>query len=262
MPPKKKGGKSKSPGKKGGKKKGSKSPAPKKRLFDADLALPVITSAPAAAFQAAVISQDVRTVSRVVEHYSGGSLAFLKEVDANGSTPLHLAVRNNDMMLVKKLLGYQLIDVNRLEMRAMGGHAAVHIACACGFDKILQLLLAAGVDTHVKADSALGERPLHSCCKHGQTACATLLLDAGVMPDLRDSFGHNASYWAQQRGHTALLSSLGERLPAPKAATAQEYMAIMQEKLGSRFKLPALTKGKKGKGGGKGKSKSPGKKKK
>ena len=257
MPPKKKG-KSKSPGKKG-KKKGSKSPAPKQRLFEADLALPLIPSASAAGFQAAVISQDVRTVSRVVEHYSGGSLAFLKEVDANGSTPLHLAVRNNDPLLVKKLLGYQLIDVNLCETRALGGHAAVHIACASGFDKVLQLLLDAGVDTHVKADSALGERPLHSCCKHGQTACARLLLDAGVMPDLRDSFGHNAAYWAQQRGHTALLAELGERLPAPKAATAQEYIALMQEKLQGKFKLPALGKGKKGKGG---KSKSPGKGKK
>ena len=52
-------------------------------------------------------------------------------------------------------------------------------------------------------------------------------------------------------------------LPQSKAATAQEYLALMMSK-SKGYVLPSLSKGKKGKKGGKGKSKSksPGKKKK
>ena len=50
---------------------------------------------------------------------------------------------------------------------------------------MVRLLLQHGADMHLKADSATGERPLHSCCMHGQLGCARLLLEAGVQTDLR-----------------------------------------------------------------------------
>jgi hypothetical protein len=37
-----------------------------------------------------------------------------------------------------------------------------------------------------------------------QAVCARALLEAGTQPDLRDSYGHNASYWAVQVACTAI----------------------------------------------------------
>lgn len=145
----------------------------------------------------------------------------------------------------------------------MGGLTALHLACANGSEKLVEALIKEGADIHLKSDSSLGERPLHTCCKHGHVGCARLLLAADCQTDLRDNFGHNASYWASQKGFGPMVAELG--LPPPKAATAAEFFAIMQEKLQGKFVLPGLGKKKgvkKGSKGGKGKSKSPGKKKK
>lgn len=260
MPPKKR-----SASKGGKKKKGTKKGKEKvvHGLSELDLALPLIPSAQAQVVQSACAASDGRTLMRMVDHYNGD--AYLKEVDCNGSSPLHLAVRNKDILLTKKLLSYEAIDVNKLEMRGMGGYTALHLACSSpGSTVIIEALLKHGADIHLKADSALGERPLHTCCKHGHLAAARLLIAAGVDTDLRDNFGHNASYWASQKGFDSMITEL--ELPVAKAATAAEFFKIMQEKLKGKFILPSLTKGKKGgkKGGGKGKSKSksPGKKKK
>ena len=260
MPPKKR---SASKGKKkGGKKKGAK-PKVVAGLSELDLALPLIPSAQAQVVQSACAASDGRTLMRMVDHYNGN--AYLKEVDCNGSSPLHLAIRNNDIPLTNKLLSYEAIDVNKLEMRGMGGYTALHLACSKGITSVVETLLKHGADIHIKADSALGERPLHTCCKYGQLGAARLLVAAGVEADLRDNFGHNASYWATQKGFGHMVTEL--ELPVAKAATAAEFFQIMQEKLRGKFVLPSLTKGKKGgkKGGGgkgKSKSKSPGKKKK
>ena len=257
MPPKKRSASK-------GKKKGKKTAKPKvvAGLSELDLALPLIPSAQAQVVQSACAASDGRTLMRMVDHYNGD--AYLKEVDCNGSSPLHLAIRNLDIGLTNKLLSYEAIDVNKLEMRGMGGYTALHLACSNGTIIIVEALLKHGADIHIKADSALGERPLHTCCKYGQLAAARLLVAAGVDADLRDNFGHNASYWATQKGYGHMITEL--ELPVAKAATAAEFFQIMQEKLRGKFVLPSLTKGKKGgkKGGGKGKSKSksPGKKKK
>ena len=255
MPPKKR-----SSSKGGKKKKGTKKGKEKvvAGLSELDLALPLIPSAQAQVVQSACAASDGRTLMRMVDHYNGD--AYLKEVDCNGSSPLHLAVRNNDIPLTKKLLSYEAIDVNKLEMRGMGGYTALHLACSQGTTVIIEALLKQGADIHLKADSALGERPLHTCCKHGHLAAARLLIAAGVDTDLRDNFGHNGSYWATQRGFVHMITEL--ELPVAKAATAAEFFKIMQEKLRGKFVLPSLTRGKKGGGKGKSKSKSPGKKKK
>jgi hypothetical protein len=243
--------------KKGGKKAGGKE-KPKAGLAEGDLVLPIIPTIKGAAAQCSVALSDTRTLTRMVEHYNYS--AALQEVGANGSTLLHLSARKNAVDMLEKLLQYKLIDVNALELRSMGGFSAIHLCCINGNADAVRALLNAGADMHIKADSATGERPLHSCCMHDQLSCARVLLEAGCMPDLRDNFGHNAAFWAQQKGHTHLISAL--ELPPPHAATAAEFFAIMMERTKGKFVLPSLT-GKKGGGkDAKGKDGKGGKKKK
>lgn len=245
----------------GGKKKGKKGEGtekPKASLSERDLSLPIIPSTHAQAAQGSVARADLSTLTRMVQHYNYSDA--LQEVDANGSTLLHLSARKNAVDVLEKLLQYKLIDINALELRLMGGRTALHIACINGSVDAVRALLSNGADMHIKADSATGERPLHTCCMNGQLACAKLLVEAGCSPDLRDNFGHNAAFWAHQKGHQHIISEL--ELPAPHAATAAEFFAIMMEKTKGTFVLPSLT-GKKGGGkGAKGKDAKGGKKKK
>ena len=118
MPPKKAKGKGE-----GKKKKKKTVDKPKPGLFESDLLLPVIPSSQGQALQSSVINSDARTMTRMIEHYN--CLQVLKEADANGSSPIHLSCRRNDVDMTTKLLSYGVVDVNRLELRIMGGLSGV-----------------------------------------------------------------------------------------------------------------------------------------
>jgi len=113
-------------------------------------------------------------------------------------------------------------------------------------------LIRHGANVNLKANSALGETPLHVCAKENRIACAKILVDAGAKIDNRDNFGHNASFWANERGHESLIREVG--LPPVHTATAQEYVNILLAKIpGFRIGPKEKKAAKKGdkKGGGK-----------
>jgi len=176
--------------------------------------------------------------------------------DINGSTALHLAVRKGDRQMVHYLLSTyaeigQNIDVR--EKKCVGGYASLHHSCLNGDKEVTKLLLLAGADVNVMADSSLGESPLHICCKHGYIECAKSLIEDGqyqVNTDSRDAFGHNASFWAYSKRYEDMIRILN--LPPVHTCTAQEYMSIMMNRNGGKFAVPSLKKKKAaGKKGGK-----------
>ena len=226
------------------------------KLGQDDFNLPIIPSSRAQAIFGCVADSDSQTLSRLVVHYNHHS--DINAVDCNGSTALHLACRKGNAQIVENLLSHSIIDVNQPEWQAMGGYSALHIACLKGAADCIRLLIDAGANINMKADSQLGERPLHLSCKHGQVASARMLLSAGVQTDLRDGFGHNASYWAVQKGHEKMITELD--LPVSKAATAAEYFAMMVEKTKGKFVLPAIAKKKVGAAGKKNENKKVSKK--
>jgi hypothetical protein len=67
--------------------------------------------------------------------------------------------------------------------------------------------------------------------------------------DARDNFGHNASFWASERGNDLLIKEVG--LPPIHTATAQEYINILLAKI-PNFKISDGKKKAKGKGDKKG----------
>ena len=52
-----------------------------------------------------------------------------------------------------------------------------------GAVKIVEILLLNGADMHLKANSALGERPLHICCKNGGSFYSSAWLLIFVIPN-------------------------------------------------------------------------------
>ena len=67
------------------------------------------------------------------------------------------------------------------------GNAGAHLACACGDDGLLSLLLSAGASANLAAQNVYGARPLHFAAIVGDVQCTRRLLQAGAdasLPDL------------------------------------------------------------------------------
>jgi ankyrin repeat protein len=245
-----------------GKKKASARPT-EKIVIPPDSKLPALVSADPrnAALLHTVASSDIRSLDRLVTHF--GFKPMLNTVDVNGSTPIHIAAKKNDCVTLQAVLKYGTINIDARELRVIGGHGAVHIACNGGPPSIqvLELLLSNGANPNIKSESTIGETPMHICCKFGYLESARLLLKHGATGAVLDNFGNNAAYWAYQNRQDAMTMALD--LPLAKAATAEDLLALMKLK-NPKFQFPSLTK-KKGKGkapGGKGAKAVPGKKKK
>jgi hypothetical protein len=199
-----------------------------------------------------VATSDIRTLNSLTTHYNYKEVLPLSDI--NGSTALHLAVRKGDRQMVYYLLSTfpeigQNIDAR--EKKCVGGYAPLHHSCLNGDKEVTKLLLMAGADVNIQADSSLGETPLHICCKHGYIECAKSLIEDGqyqVNMDARDAFGHNASFWAYSKRYEDMIRILS--LPPVHTCTAAEYMTIMMNRNGGKFALPSQKKkkvaGKKG----------------
>ena len=162
--------------------------------------------------------------------------------DINGSTAIHLATRKGDARMLNYLLGYpeMLNIIDNREMKCVGGYAAIHHACLAGNSICLELLVKAGCDVNIHADSNLGETPLQLCCKHGYIECGRILFSSeyALNVDARDNFGHNASFWAYSKRYEDMIRLLN--LPPVRSATAEEYVAIMMKRNNGIFTLPSL----------------------
>lgn len=238
----KSGGSVSSSGSKKGKKKGKKKVV--KTTIPTELSLPPITSVKCATLQSTIMSQDLRSMERLVVHYDYGKA--LTEVDANGSTLIHLAVKRRDNIMLQRLLQYQQVPLDARELMQLGGRTALHHACMMNNPHTVALLLQAGASPNIKSLNAIGETALMICCKLGFIECGRALIAHGASLEIRDNFGNNASFWANKHNQDLLIRELN--LPPVHTATADEFMKLMIQR-NPKFALPDLNKGKKKKKG-------------
>ncbi|RYG69260.1 ankyrin repeat domain-containing protein [archaeon] len=210
------------------------------------LAPPPQTDVKTSALQTTIITQDISSLRRLVQHYD--YRRDLAKIDANGATLVHTAIRRNDMHALTALLDYKVIDLNIREISLLGGHAPLHLACMEDKHVMVDLLLQNGAIPNLKADSTLGETPLMICCKHGNMKCAQSLLQYGASMDTLDNFGNNASFWAYRHSNSVMAREL--QLPASHTPTPAQFLAIQMQRIPG-FKLPTVKVKKKagGKGG-------------
>ena len=164
-----------------------------------------------------------------------------------GMTPLHQAVKVNNLNFVNLLLDYGANPNLTTEWR-MGGETPLMIACVNNFYEIAKLLLDYGADPTAK--NTQGLPCLHLAAMNGCLEICLLLIARGCDPTMRDGFGNNASYWAKKNGYNDLLKFL----PAPVTLTPEDnkyhrdlveeaYLLITPEEKKKMMKA----KGKKGK---------------
>jgi ankyrin repeat protein len=231
----------------GTKKKSTAKKAP--LVIPPDDKLPVLANLKNSVLANTISFADPHSLSRLIAHYDYDSA--LATVDVNGSTPIHTAVKKNDVKVVQMLIDYRKINLDALEIHAVGGQSALHYACLGGNPRILEALLKGGANPNIKSDSTIGETPLQLCCKLGEIECGRQLMKAGALPEVKDNFGNNATFWATKYRQDAIIRELN--LPPSKSSTADEFLALLV-KNNPRFVLPAVkvkakTKSKDGKKG-------------
>jgi len=121
----------------------------------------------------------------------------------DGTTPLHLAVRANDLAAVNKLLaaGADAKSANRY------GITALYLACENANPAIIERLLQAGADAN--AVSTEGETALMTVARTGVVEAARVLLDHGAKVDAREEWhGQTALMWAVNEQHPAMVKEL------------------------------------------------------
>ena len=134
--------------------------------------------------------------------------------EGDGSTPLHWAVRAEDLDTVNALLagGAKVAAPNAL------GVTPAYMAAEMGNAAILRRLLDAGAD--IKTTDASGDTLLMAAVRAGNADAADLLLERGAPVNAGDpQLGHTALMWAARRNDTAIMKRLLARGAEPDART-------------------------------------------
>ena len=154
-------------------------------------------------------ARDTRLVEAVKAGNSGAALTLLQQranpntAEADGTTPLHWATRNNDVTMMDRLIraGASAKVANRF------GVTPIQLACENGSAEAVSRLLKAGVSPNATAD--YGETALMTCARTGVVAAAKVLLEAGASIDAVESWrGQTALMWAAAEGHTDMVKAL------------------------------------------------------
>jgi ankyrin repeat protein len=157
------------------------------------------------------VAKDTRLVDAVKAGNSAAAVALLqKRVDVNaaeadGTTALHWATRNDDVALVDRLIraGANARATNRY------GVTPIALACENGSAAVVERLLKAGVSANTTGP--LGETALHVCARTGKPEAVKALIASGATVDTIENWrGQTPLMWAAAEGHSAAMRVLIE----------------------------------------------------
>ena len=143
---------------------------------------------------------DHETALELARHKDAAAAA-----EADGTTALHWAVRQDDLEVTDRLLGAgaDVAAANRY------GITPIHLAAVNGNAAMLKRLLDAGADVNTVGKD--GETTLMTAARAGHVDAARLLIERGATVDAREAWhGQTALMWAAAQGHPAMLGVLLE----------------------------------------------------
>jgi ankyrin repeat protein len=165
----------------------------------------------ASVYAADPVARDTRLIDAVKAGNSAAAVTLLqkkidvKAAEADGTTALHYAVRNDDLTLVDRLIraGADVKAATRY------GVTPIALACENGSAPVVERLLKAGVS--VNGTGRLGETPLHLCARTGNPAAVKVLLSHGATLDTIENWrGQTPLMWAAAEGHADTMRMLIE----------------------------------------------------
>jgi ankyrin repeat protein len=162
-------------------------------------------------FAADPVTRDTRLIDAAKAGNSSAAVTLLqKKIDVNiaeadGTTALHYAVRNDDVALVERLIraGADAKAATRYGVTPMA------LACQNGSAAVVERLIKAGVPVNITG--RLGETPLHLCARTGKPEAIKVLLSHGATVDTIENWrGQTPLMWAAADGHAAAIRVLVE----------------------------------------------------
>jgi ankyrin repeat protein len=163
----------------------------------------LLAAAPFAEAEPPALVQALKSGDRTTALSLARDSAQATAAEADGTTALHWAVRQNDAELVGRLLAAGA-DVNAANRY---GVTPLKLAAVNGAAELLEQLLDAGGD--VAAAGADGETLLMTVARGGHVAAARVLLERGAEVDAREAWhGQTALMWAAAQGHPPMLREL------------------------------------------------------
>jgi ankyrin repeat protein len=154
----------------------------------------------------------------------------------DGTTPLHLAVRSNNLSEVQRLLrtGANPSAANRY------GITPLSLAAEIGTGEIFTALAKAGAD--VKATLPGGQTLLMSAARSGNVEAVKLLLDSGLNPNARENSNEEtALMWAAAENHPQVVKLLVARGAEINARSA--FLQYKQDRFGLEGVVTILPRG-------------------
>lgn len=125
--------------------------------------------------------------------------------DEQGFTPLHLAVRENQLEIARLLLTVPHININQVSNT---GWTPLHMAARQGHADILDAILAMP-DVNPNVVNSDGWSALHWAAWHGFIDTVTVLLTApGINVNVIDKNGSTPLHWAARNGHHDIIAVL------------------------------------------------------
>ena len=175
------------------------------------IAICLIVAGAAAEAAGPAVPRDTRLIDAIKAGNSAAAASLLqKKVDVNvaeadGTTALHWAIRNDDAGLVDRLIraGANPKAENRY------GVTPISLACENGSAPVVERLLKAGVSAN--ATGPLGETALHLCARTGKPEAVRALLAHGASIDVIENWrGQTPLMWAAAEGHVDAMKVLIE----------------------------------------------------
>lgn len=122
---------------------------------------------------------------------------------ADGTTALHWAARNDDLATAKALLAARANPNSQNRY----GVTPLSLACTNGSAPLVAALLDAGADPNLALRG--GETPLMTAARTGRLAAVSALLAKGARPDEKlAAGGQTALMWAAHEGHAPVVAAL------------------------------------------------------
>lgn len=166
---------------------------------------------------------DQNLLSEILNNAGNSLSTVLQEPDAQGHTALALVYEKPeekaaaviaDLLLragAEPLRGlFTAFEIAAIQhnyhLRFENGQTLLHIEAAAGNTGFVLFLLEKGIDVNAKNISNMP--PLYEAIRNGHTATATVLLEAGALPNIAATFGNTALHLAITAPHRAELLPL------------------------------------------------------
>ena len=126
----------------------------------------------------------------------------VNRLNDDGESPLLLAVRRSNLMIVELLLKAGA-DTGCADLQ---GFLPLHIAAAGGDQFVGKALLTAGADINQK--TAEGQTPLIFAARNSRNDFTAMLIEQGADVNAVDNDQHSAMYYASEAGYTEIVELL------------------------------------------------------